>query len=268
VGVGLALVLLAAGLTVLTLDARQRSRDLDQLRADVRAAQRDLNVRLRQVTRGQRTAATRLDGLDSRLSELSDAVRTTDEELRDELPDWNTISDSVSPSVLRIACDTELGSFAGSGFVIDSEPGQTVIVTNHHVTESCEDGAGVVSARQGATTFDVEVVTTSDDPDVAVLTTDADLPALEVGKTPAGADPVMAVGTPLGDAQFENTKTFGRISKFGDLIQHDAPINPGNSGGPLIDRFGEVIGVNTYKGEGEGLSLAVRMRDVCAVADC
>ena len=66
----------------------------------------------------------------------------------------------------------------------------------------------------------------------------------------------LALGNPFGQ---EFTMTRGIISAVGrvvrasnseysnpELIQTDAPINPGNSGGPLLDRYGNVVGINTY----------------------
>ena len=82
-------------------------------------------------------------------------------------------------------------------------------------------------------------------------------------------DWAIAVGNPFG---LENTVTLGIISnlkrnvsqlgiydkKF-ELIQTDAAINPGNSGGPLLNKNGEVIGINTLirSGPGAGLSFAI-----------
>ncbi len=264
----LAVVASIAGIVMLAFVARRQSDQIEELQTETASAKDDFTARLRRLTRDERATQSAVAGVQSSLRELSDAVRATDEELQDELPDWNTISEDVSASVLRVTCEDDLTASSGSGFAVTSDRPGTTIVTNRHVVEACEDGGGAIGARQGPTTFDVELIDTSSDPDVAVLSTSASIPPLEVGDTPQEADPVMAIGTPLGDVEFENTKTFGRISKFQDLIQHDAPINFGNSGGPLVDRFGKVIGVNTYKGNGEGLSLAIRMRDVCVVVGC
>ena len=82
-------------------------------------------------------------------------------------------------------------------------------------------------------------------------------------------DWAIAVGNPFG---LENTVTLGIISNLNrnvtqlgiydkklELIQTDAAINPGNSGGPLLNKDGEVIGINTLirSGPGAGLSFAI-----------
>jgi hypothetical protein len=87
-----------------------------------------------------------------------------------------------------------------------------------------------------------------------------------------GAD-VHAIGHPTGEAW---TYTRGIISQYrhdyrwtaggrdhqADVIQTQTPINPGNSGGPLLSNKGHLIGVNTFKAEGEGLNFAVSVEDV------
>ena len=91
-------------------------------------------------------------------------------------------------------------------------------------------------------------------------------------------DWAIAVGNPFG---LENTVTLGIISnlkrnvsqlgiydkKF-ELIQTDAAINPGNSGGPLLNRNGEVIGINTLirSGPGAGLSFAIPINTAKEIA--
>ncbi len=78
---------------------------------------------------------------------------------------------------------------------------------------------------------------------------------------------VVAIGAPEG---LDHTVTKGIISALGRqpevdrpmvYVQTDAPINPGNSGGPLIDRDGELVGINTFivtsGGGSEGLGFAI-----------
>ena len=142
----------------------------------------------------------------------------------------------------------------GSGFVIDKE-GR--ILTNAHVVEGAsevrvefEDG---VSAK-------ATVLGRDELYDLAVVKVDvpaSELHPLKLGTVDSVAvgDPVVAIGNPFGYAQ---TVTAGIISAKGRILQSpegegriipgalqtDASINHGNSGGPLIDRHGDVIGIN------------------------
>ena len=92
-------------------------------------------------------------------------------------------------------------------------------------------------------------------------------------------DWAIAVGNPFG---LENTVTLGiisnlrrNVSQLGiydkklELIQTDAAINPGNSGGPLLNSYGEVIGINTLirSGPGAGLSFAIPINKAKEIAD-
>jgi serine protease Do len=102
------------------------------------------------------------------------------------------------------------------------------------------------------------VVGTDPPTDIAVLQIDADglTPAVlgSAADLPVGAD-VVAIGQALG-LEGEPTVTRGVVSAKGrviredpytinDAVQTDASINPGNSGGPLVNGYGEVVGINT-----------------------
>jgi serine protease Do len=73
------------------------------------------------------------------------------------------------------------------------------------------------------------------------------LPAISFAQSPVQVGQrAFAIGNPFG--QFQGTFTTGIVSRIDNergLIQTDAAINPGNSGGPLLNRQGELIGVNT-----------------------
>jgi 2-alkenal reductase len=143
---------------------------------------------------------------------------------------------------------------AGSGFVWDN---QGHIITNYHVIQAAEK----VEVRfQDGTVVLADVIGTDPDSDLAVL--EVDLPSGWLTPVSAGdSDAVfvgqraIAIGNPFGQ---EWTLTTGVVSALGrtlpsgtsqfsipEMIQTDAAINPGNSGGPLLDRAGNVIGVNT-----------------------
>ncbi len=138
---------------------------------------------------------------------------------------------------------------AGSGFII-SENG--LILTNNHVVE----GADSIRIRLAdKREFPASVIGTDPQSDVALIKIDGTgLPTLPMGdsdKLEVG-EWVIAIGSPF---ELSQTVTVGVVSAKGrsrmgindyeNFIQTDAAINPGNSGGPLLNIYGEVIGINT-----------------------
>jgi S1-C subfamily serine protease len=145
------------------------------------------------------------------------------------------------------------GQALGSGFVVD-KAGH--IVTNYHVVRGADEIRVSFSNRD---TVEAELVGTDPSTDLAVLRVDTSATALT--PLPLGdsdevrvGDPVVAIGNPFG---LDRTATAGIVSALQRLItapnqftidhviQTDAPINHGNSGGPLLNDYGQVIGVNT-----------------------
>jgi putative serine protease PepD len=151
------------------------------------------------------------------------------------------------------------GGATGSGFVIDEEG---LMVTNNHVVE----GATSISVKLAEEEYEATLVGADPSTDLALLKVDAPsevLDPLPIGDSAAVqvGDPVVAIGNPFG---LERTVTTGIVSalqrnitstnnySISDVIQTDAAINPGNSGGPLMNRDGEVIGVNSQIATGGG----------------
>ncbi len=154
----------------------------------------------------------------------------------------------------------------GSGFIISSDG---YIVTNDHVVRDAETIQVKLSNDK---VYDARVVGRDQKTDIAVIKIHAsDLPTavlgdsdkLEVGQW------AIAIGNPFG---LDRTMTVGVISATGrsnvgietyeNFIQTDASINPGNSGGPLLNVYGEVIGINTAivaAGQGIGFAIPVNM---------
>ena len=152
--------------------------------------------------------------------------------------------------------------FKGTGTgVIVTENGY--IVTNAHVIYDSEYQSGLAKEvnvlLDDDTSYEAEVIGYDVDCDLAVLKID------ESGLTPAEfgdsdslqlGESVIAIGNPLG-FDLKNTVTGGMISgldrnitindKCMNLIQTDTAINSGNSGGPLINKYGQVIGINSSK---------------------
>ena len=148
----------------------------------------------------------------------------------------------------------------GTGVIV-SENGY--IVTNAHVIYDSEYGAEeaqeVSVLLSNDKTYDAEIIGYDTDLDLAVLKIDeTGLTAAEFGNSDnlQLGESVIAIGNPLG-FELMNTVTGGMISgldrnitiadKPMNLIQTDAAINSGNSGGPLINKYGQVIGINSSK---------------------
>ncbi|MHB8809179.1 MAG: DegQ family serine endoprotease [Desulfobulbaceae bacterium] len=138
---------------------------------------------------------------------------------------------------------------AGSGFIISADG---LILTNNHVVGE----ADTITVRlDDKREFKAKVIGTDPQSDVALIKIEADnLPVLPLGdsdKLEVG-EWVIAIGSPF---ELNQTVTVGVVSAKGrdrigindyeNFIQTDAAINPGNSGGPLLNIYGEAIGMNT-----------------------
>jgi len=143
----------------------------------------------------------------------------------------------------------------GSGAVIDMNGN---IVTNFHVVEPSLNGGELEVTLADKSKYKARIVGVDPSNDLSVIRIDA--PKSKLNPIPIGTSPgllvgqkVLAIGNPYG---LERTLTTGVISALGrsieaengriieNIIQTDAAINPGNSGGPLLNRTGEIIGIN------------------------
>lgn len=166
----------------------------------------------------------------------------------------------------------------GSGIIVDSEG---YILTNSHVVADGKAKEIKVLFNNGDK-VPGEVLWNDSTLDLAVVKVDVtNLPVAELGdsdKLEVG-EISIAIGNPLG-LEFERTVTSGIISGLqrsirtdqgtviDDLIQTDASINPGNSGGPLLNKKGQVIGINTAKIQsGEGLGFAIPINKVKTIIE-
>jgi serine protease Do len=145
---------------------------------------------------------------------------------------------------------------SGSGFIISPDG---YVMTNNHVIENATRVTVTMTDRRQ---FDATVVGRDPNTDIAVLKIEGqNLPAVQIGNSDELeiGDWVLALGYPLSLGE---TVTAGIISAKGKsigimqrnreaaaplehFIQTDAAINPGNSGGPLVNLYGQVVGVNT-----------------------
>jgi len=145
----------------------------------------------------------------------------------------------------------------GTGFVYTADG---KIITNYHVIEDAYSAEIVINGKE----YGIEGVLAYDEKiDLAILKVDAtDLTAPVICKNPVEpTERVYAIGSPRGLTHTisEGIVTYALRMVDGVChIQHDASITHGNSGGPLINRHGEVIGINTWGyAESQNLNFAV-----------
>ncbi|OIO46444.1 MAG: hypothetical protein AUJ28_02490 [Parcubacteria group bacterium CG1_02_37_51] len=158
---------------------------------------------------------------------------------------------------------------AGTGFIISSDG---LVLTNKHVVD--DQAATYTVTLSDDTSYEAEVLGRDPFNDLAILKIAAsDLPILSLGDSESIniGESVVAIGFALGE--YSNTVTTGIVSglsrdvvagnglsseKLEGVIQTDTAINPGNSGGPLINMYGEVIGINTaVNREGQLIGFAI-----------
>ena len=141
---------------------------------------------------------------------------------------------------------------SGSGFVITQDG---YIVTNHHVVASA---SSVKVTMYDGKEYSAAVVGSDSDYDVAVLKVETTgLQPVTLGNSADVnvGDTVLAIGNPLGELTFSMSQGIvsccdRAINVSGtpfNMIQVDASINPGNSGGPLMNLYGEVVGIVSAK---------------------
>jgi len=172
---------------------------------------------------------------------------------------------AATPAVVLL----EAGALRGSGFYVRPD----VLVTNAHVVR----GSSTVTVKfADGRSGTASVANVADNMDLALLkpapgsegTTVLGLSSITRVRT---GQEVVAIGSALGVLQ--NTVTRGIVSALRNdgglmLLQTDAAINPGNSGGPLLDRTGQVVGVNTMKvGEAASIGFAVAADHVRTLID-
>ncbi|MGP1495877.1 MAG: Do family serine endopeptidase [Treponema sp.] len=163
----------------------------------------------------------------------------------------------------------------GSGVIVRRTGNTLYVLTNNHVAG---DATKIVVKLNDGREFDGKLVGADSRMDIALVsfeTNDKEIPVATLGdsdKVQTG-DICFAMGAPLG---FSQSVTQGIISAKGrsgsgigninDFIQTDAAINQGNSGGPLVNIYGEVIGINTWiasqSGGSQGLGFSIPINNI------
>jgi serine protease Do len=225
---------------------------------------------------------TSVEALQEKLVTVGEEVRPSIVAIRAErAQEPGDLDEDEAPAASKEPTGDRLVASIGSGVLISADG---LILTNEHVIRSAEPGNIECTLHDGQT-YTVQGMTSDPRSDLAVLRIDGrnfkparlgDLGSVKQGQF------VIVIGNPFGEAS-ENygrsAMSFGIVSAlgqdltqkldmtqqryYGNLIQTDARINPGNSGGPLVNIYGEVIGIataiSTRSGTSEGVGYAIPM---------
>lgn len=165
---------------------------------------------------------------------------------------------AVQPSLVQIETkiltpDGKEEGGRGAGVIIDEN---AQILTSLHVVK---DAFEIQVLFMDGTRSEAQIVTTQPENDIALLKPQQlpgqFLPAVMGNPNSLNiGDDVFAVGSPFGLTGSESAGIVSGLNrvyhpnkdiKMEGMIQFDAAVNPGNSGGPLVNRYGEVVGIVT-----------------------
>ena len=165
----------------------------------------------------------------------------------------------VNPATVLVVAEQGESASVGTGVIMTADG---YVITNAHVISGGESCWVVLASGMDYT---AQLVGYDTDEDLAVLKLEdaQDLQTAEFGDSDLAVvgDRVYAIGNPLG-IELRGTLTDGILSAINrdvelegrtlNVLQTTAALNNGNSGGPLINRYGQVIGINTLKMSGTG----------------
>lgn len=154
-----------------------------------------------------------------------------------------SLYEKINPAIVCVDSHVSDGVSCGTGCIIDKKG---IILTSAHVVDI---GKSVIVTMFNGQDYTAKVIKRfGENKDIALLKIDVPmkLKTVKLGdseKIKVGQK-VLAIGNPFG---FNGTLTQGIISRIDytkNRIQTDAAINPGSSGGPLLNKNGEIIGIN------------------------
>jgi S1-C subfamily serine protease len=224
---------------------------------------KDVLNKINDIKISQTETQSKLNSLTEDIIETQRSMNLLDESLKLELneikastsEDFSGIIEDSLKSVVTIR--TDVGQ--GTGFIISDDG---FIVTNAHVLSG---GKYVYVFDYEQNEYTARLIGYNITYDVALLNIPGNYTFLNIGnsKDIQIGEKVIAIGNPLGLQFSVSEGIVSAINREGangikGYIQTDAALNPGNSGGPLINKQGEVIGINNFKvGGGENLGFAL-----------
>lgn len=229
----------------LQLNYNKLNGEISELKVNTQTQFNSITATLNETQGDIENLGTQITSIDDKFTKLKASVSD----------DFSGVIENSVKSVVIVR--TDLGQ--GTGFIISSDG---YIVTNYHVIENAK--AAIVYTYD-ETPHPVSSIGYNPTMDIAVLKIEGNYNqiALADSNDVQTGEKVIAIGNPLGLQFSVSQGIVSGIHRAGPnglpaYIQTDASLNPGNSGGPLINKEGEVIGINNFKiSEGESLGFAL-----------
>ncbi|MCF7910225.1 trypsin-like peptidase domain-containing protein, partial [Candidatus Pacearchaeota archaeon] len=233
--------------------------DYNQLSSGITNLEKEINTKLNEITTSIIETKEDVIKLNEEIGSIDAQFSELDQEFTKlkatTSSDFSGIIEDAVKSVVTIKTDIS----QGTGFIINEEG---YLVTNYHVIEGAR-AAGVYTYE--GTQHKVSLIGSNKDQDLALLKIDGNFQRLKLTNSEniQIGQKVIAIGNPLGLQFSVSEGIVSAVHRPGPngleaYIQTDAALNPGNSGGPLINKEGEVIGINNFKiGSGESLGFAL-----------
>ncbi len=171
-------------------------------------------------------------------------------------------------------------SALGSGVIVRKTGDTIYVLTNNHVTEN---STKIKIKLNDEREFEGTLVGSDERIDIALVSfksKDENITVAKLGNSDEvhQGDIVLALGSPLGyfasvtqGIVSATGRDGGGIGSISDFIQTDAAINQGNSGGPLVNIYGEIIGINTWiasnSGGSQGLGFSIPINNIKTTID-
>lgn len=233
-------------MSMLVIRTNQISHDLNQTYFELKRSQiESQNELIKEINNINTELSTTQSTFDKQLSQLK--AKTSS--------DFSGVIENSIPAVVSISTDVS----QGTGFIVNSDG---YIITNAHVLAGAHYAHAITSDKQ---TKNSELIGYDINMDIAILKIQGNYPFLIFGNSQEAkiGEKVIAIGNPVGLSFSATEGIISAVHRPGQnnlpyYIQTDVALNPGNSGGPLIDKNGEVIGINNFKiSSTEGIGFAL-----------
>ena len=229
----------------LQLNYNSLENEIQQLQVDTQTKFNDMSTTILNQKEELISLGSQLGSMDQEFAELKATTST----------DFSGIIEKAIKGVVTVKTNTG----QGTGFFITKDG---YLITNEHVIDGAT-AAGIIT--YDGELHQVKLIGVDARMDIGLLKIEGNYDLLDLGNSNdiSVGEKVIAIGNPLGLQFSVSEGIISAVHRAGPnninaYIQTDAALNPGNSGGPLINKKGEVIGINNFKiGSSESLGFAL-----------